>query len=191
MKKGQLHSCGPDVGFVGRSCQLLLTSACDAQWSAVRAGSGADILPVNNTLHLSPSASASPQQVRTSPRSPCPSPPSWWATSTTLWCCLRSGCRTGRSCCWILSAPSGTSVTWWFVPTARLCSAMPRASSEISRLSMRWVLQMREGLSLSLWCIFTVPAEYRLNNYIKIHFLWKTWSYWILGWLIEWKKMEI
>lgn len=52
IKKGQSHSCGPDVIFVGRSCQPLLTSHSDAQWSAFRVGRGADILPVNNTSSL-------------------------------------------------------------------------------------------------------------------------------------------
>lgn len=145
-KKGHFHSCGPDVSFVGRGCQSLLTPHADAQRSAVRAGSGSGRLTCGClflTLFFPPSPCPPPssptslQQVRTSPPSRCPSPPSWWGMSMTLWCCLRLDCPTGRSCCSILSAPSGTLVTWWFVPTVRLCWAMPRASSEISQPSTR------------------------------------------------------
>lgn len=76
-------------------------------------------------------------QALTSPRSPCPFPPSWWVMSMTLWYCLRLVCPTGRNCCWIPSAPNGTLGTWWFVLTTRPCSAVPRASSETSQLSTR------------------------------------------------------
>lgn len=142
IEKGQSHSCGPDVSFVGSCCQLLLTSHSDAQWSAVRMGRGADTSPVNDTfslffLLLTPSPLTLLQQVQMSPQSLCQFPRFWWAMSMTLWCCLHLVCPTGRNCCLILSAPSGTLVTWWFVLTMRLCSAMQRASSVISRLSTR------------------------------------------------------
>lgn len=133
------------------------TSHSDAQWGVKKGGRVADTSPVNSTRSLFflslrfslppstllvftplwPPSISPPPQAQTSPQSLCPSPPSWWAMSMTLWCCLRLVCPTGRNCCWIPSAPSGTLGTWWFVLTTRPCSAAPRASSETSPLSTR------------------------------------------------------
>ena len=142
----------------------LLTSHSDAQWRAQEEGGQLTPYLLTTLAHCyfflsffvsvllfvflstsshtcfslrSPPPLPSLSQAQTSPQSLCPSPPSWWVTSMTLWCCLRLVCPTGRNCCWIPLAPSGTSGTWWFVLTTRPCSVAPRASSETSQLSTR------------------------------------------------------
>lgn len=129
--------CAPDVSSVGRSCHRLVTSHSDAQWSVDGEVRVADNLPVNNACSLFFPLLLPLPQAQMNPRNPCPSPPSWWGMSMTLWCCLHLACPTGKNYCWIPLAPSGTSGTWWFVLTMRLFSLVPKASFETSLLSMR------------------------------------------------------